>query len=134
MNRLEERAADQLGLTGGDIISDTVGRIFTVVRNEDSGLLFAVHISGEGRAHPETRIEPISMMPFEYIVENYKPVATARMREEHLESQGLKIVPVEVSTKMAGEGYVALRPYMERGERVKAARAVYAAMLNSVEG
>ena len=50
-----------------------------------------------------------------------------------LESQGLKIVPVEVSTKMAGEGYVALRPYMERGERVKAARAVYAAMLNSVE-
>lgn len=51
-----------------------------------------------------------------------------------LEAQGLKIVPVEESAKMAGAGYVALRPYMERGKRVKAARAVYAAMLNAVEG
>jgi len=133
MNRLEERVADQLGLTGGDIISDDVGRIFTVVRNEDSGLLFAVHISGEGRAHPETRIEPISMMPFEYIVENYKPVATARMREERLESQGLKIVPVEPTEDM----------WMAGNDVVDGARAddvspdpaeVYAAILNAVEG
>lgn len=100
MTGLEERVADQLGLTGGDIISDTVGRIFTVVRNEDSGLLFAVHISGEGRAHPETRIEPISMLPVDYILQTYRPVATARMREHDLEAQGLKIVPVEPTGAM----------------------------------
>ena len=136
MTGLEESVADQLGLTGGDIISDTVGRIFTVVRNEDSGLLFAVHISGEGRAHPETRIEPISMMPAEYIAQNYKPVATARIREERLESQGLKIVPVEPTEDMVKAG-AEVEGVSRSGDAVlvgeSTASAVYAAMLNAVQ-
>lgn len=80
------------------------------------------------------RLEEKIQVAYDEMGDDFKTLEDFKRALSALESQGLKIVPVEESAKMAGAGYVAIRPYMERGKRVKAARAVYAAMLNAVEG
>lgn len=65
-------------LTGGDILRDQTGRTVTLVRNEDTGELWAVHISGFDDSG--LRAENLSRVGDGFIAHHYTPLDTAWQR------------------------------------------------------